>query len=97
MNNEPLNRLFRAAAQASPGTAPESAPPFGLETRVLSAWRNGRRVLPMFWSPALLFRGLAVCGLITAAAFFGTLRHTESPFADYLSLADSAVQSEMTP
>ena len=36
--DEQLGRLFRSAAQVQPGAIP--AAPYGLETRVLAAWRE---------------------------------------------------------
>ena len=38
---DPLDRLLSVAAQA-PGPLPDAEPPFGLEARVLSAWRTAR-------------------------------------------------------
>ncbi len=39
--DEQIERLLRAAGWAPPEAVP-SSPPFGLEARVLAAWREGR-------------------------------------------------------
>jgi hypothetical protein len=95
-----LNRLFRAAAQGRP--APVSATPYGLETRVLAAWRTAQSVETAFWDMTLLTRGLILASLITAVSFWpaltsGTMTSTTNPFADFLQLTDSTVPSDDAP
>lgn len=97
--DDQLNRLFRAAAQAQRG--PISAPPYGLETRVLAAWRAAQPVETGFWDMALLVRGLILASLIMAVSFWPALTSTEStttnPFAEFLQLTDSTVPSDDAP
>jgi len=39
-----------------------SAPPYGLETRVMAAWRAAKSAETGFWDMTLLVRGLIVAG-----------------------------------
>lgn len=97
-HDEQLNRLFRAAAQVTPALI--SQPPFGFETRLLAAWREGRLAKSSFWDMTLLTRGLLVAGLIMVVSFWPALKSSESmsnPFADFLQLADSTVPSSDAP
>jgi hypothetical protein len=88
-----IDRLFRAAAnQAMPETM---TPPFGLETRVLAAWREGETF--HFWSTPLLLRGLAAAAIIMALSFWPLLENKSTPDADYLQLADSTLQAGINP
>jgi hypothetical protein len=101
--DDQLHRLFRAAAQVQPG--PVSAPPYGLETRVLAAWRAAQPVETAaeagFWDMTLLVRGLILASLIMAVSFWPALTSTEStttnPFAEFLQLTDSTVPSDDAP
>jgi hypothetical protein len=96
--DEQLNRLFRAVRQIQP--APVSAPAYGLETRVLAAWRAAQAVETGFWDMTLLLRGLIVAGVIMAVSLWPVLNSTETttnPFAEYLQLADSTVPSDESP
>jgi hypothetical protein len=97
-----LERLFRAASKAEADQA--VTPAYGLETRVLAAWRTTPTF--HFWDTRLLIRGLLIRGLIVAAAIMGislwpmlTQHKTVNPFSDYLQLADtdSTVQLDTTP
>ncbi len=45
--DDQLNRLFRAAAKTP--SPPVSRPAFGLEARVMAAWRDGQSVGTGFW------------------------------------------------
>jgi len=96
--DDQLNRLFRAAAQAEtdPAMVP---PPYGLETRVLAAWRAG--VSSSFWDARLLTHGLVIAVLITSISLWPTLRDTSTtnPFSEYLQLADTdtTVQIDNSP
>jgi hypothetical protein len=96
--DDQLNRLFRAA-QVQPD--PVSAPPYGLETRVMAAWRGAQSVETGFWDMTLLVRGLIVASLIMVVSFWPVLNsstdNTTNPFADYLQLTDSTVPSDEAP
>jgi hypothetical protein len=96
--DDQLDRLFRAAAQGRPD--PVSAPSYGLETRVMAAWRAAQSTKTGFWDMALLVRGLIVAGLIMAVSFWPVLSSTEytaNPFAEYLQLTDSTIPSDDAP
>ncbi len=96
--DDQLNRLFRAAGQARPGEVP--APAFGLETRVLAAWRPGQGRDSGIWDVALLVRGLIVACVIMALSFLPALKsetESTSPFADFVQLTDSTVSSDDSP
>jgi hypothetical protein len=92
--DDQMNRLFQAAAQARPDAVP--APAYGLETRVMAAWRaqSGGHG---FWDMTLLVRGLVVAGLIMAVSFWPALNASTNPFADFLQLADTTVPSDDAP
>jgi hypothetical protein len=86
--DDQLERLFRAAAKPSKA---EFIPPYGLETRVLAAWRESDAF--HFWSTPLLLRGLFVAGAIMALSLLPMLETKATPDADYLQLADSTLQA----
>jgi hypothetical protein len=95
--DDQLNRLFRAAQQAP---APDLAPPFGLETRVLAAWREAATKPAGFWDMTVLTRGLILAGVIMAACFLPALKADlgeSTPFADVLQLTDSTLPSDESP
>ncbi len=94
MNNSPLDRLFRAAAEAMPAAPNEM--PYGFDTRVLAGWRAGGRDLV---DVGLLLRrvvllSLAVIALATAG-FVNELRQFEDPGEAYdqYVIADNAIRS----
>jgi hypothetical protein len=96
--SDQLNRLFRSAAQVRPG--PVSAPAYGIETRVLAAWRAARSAETGFWDMTLLVRGLILASVIMAVSFWPALTSSDStsnPFAEYLQLTDSTVPSDDAP
>ena len=97
--DDQLDRLFRAAGQARPGSGP--APAYGLETRVLAAWRAGQGRESGVWDVALLVRGLIVASVIMALSFLPALKSetetTSSPFADFVQLTDATVASDEAP
>jgi len=98
--DDQLNRLFKAAAQG--GTAAVDAPPYGLEARVMAAWRAAQSVEAGFWDMTLLVRGLIFASLIMAVSLWpalnsATLTGTTNPFAEYLQLTDSTVPSDDAP
>ena len=96
-----LNRLFRAAAQGR--LDPVIAPAYGLETRVMAAWRAAQSAEVGFWDMTLLVRGLILASLIMGVSFWPALTSSEStdsttnPFAEYLQLTDSTVPSDDAP
>ena len=96
--DDQLNRLFRAAQHApSPEVAP---PPFGLETRVLAAWRECRTAPSAFWDMSVLTRGLIVAGIIMAVSILPALNShsvTTSSIADEVTSADSGVDADAYP
>jgi len=96
--DDQLNRLFRSAAQARPDAV--AASPYGLETRVMAAWRAAQAVEGGFWDTTLLVRGVVLASLIMAVSFWPVLTSTESttnPFAEYLQLTDSTIPSDDAP
>ena len=95
--DDQLNRLFRAAQQAP---SPEVAPPFGLETRVLAAWREGAKAPVAFWDMGVLTRGLIIAGIIMAASFLPALNSqstSTSTVAAEVQVADSGVDADAYP
>ena len=97
--DDQLDRLFRAAGKVRPGPIPELA--YGLETRVLAAWRAGRGRESSIWDVALLVRGLIVASVIMALSFLPAFKSSSetstSPFADFVQLTDSTVSSDDSP
>ena len=100
--DDQLNRLFRAAAQGRPDSIFE--PPYGLETRVMAAWRAAQSVETAskagFWDMTLLVRGLILASVIMAVSFWPALNSADSttnPFAEFLQLTDSTVPSDDAP
>jgi hypothetical protein len=96
--DDQLNRLFRAAHQVSPPQVPP--PAFGLETRVLAAWREAGRSPSAFWDMTVLTRGLILAGVILAACALPALTSGSAesgPFADVVQLTDSTLPSDASP
>jgi hypothetical protein len=103
--DDQLNRLFRAAGQARPD--PVFAPAFGLETRVMAAWRAAQSVESAvgagFWDMTLLVRGLMLASLIMAVSFLPALTNadasttTTNPFTEFLQQTDSTISSDDAP
>jgi hypothetical protein len=102
--DDQLARLFRAAAHAEPSRV--VAPAYGMETRVLAAWRS-RAADTGFLDLGLLVRGLLVASVIMAVSFLPALNGssssstalttTSNPFAEFLQLADSTVPADDAP
>ena len=85
-------------AQDRPDLVP--APPYGLETRVLAAWRAAQSSKAAFWDMTLLVRGLILASVIMAVSFWPALNSADSttnPFAEFLQLTDSTVPSDDAP
>ena len=96
--DDQLNRLFRAAQNApSPDVAP---PPFGLETRVLAAWRGAGKSPVAFWDSAVLTRGLILAGIIMAVSILPALNSSSaasSSIVAEVTSADSSVDADAYP
>jgi hypothetical protein len=95
--DDQLNRLFRAAQQAQ---SPEVAPPFGLETRVLAAWRETGRAPASFWDMRVLTRGLVLASIIMAACIAPALTSQSSSstsVSEDVQMADSGVDTDAYP
>ena len=96
--DDQLNRLFRAAQNAP---VPGIAPAFGLETRVLAAWRGAGKAPVAFWDSAVLTRGLILAGVIMAVSILPALNSstvsTASVVGDEVSSADSSVDADAYP
>jgi hypothetical protein len=96
--DDQLNRLFRAAQNApSPDLAP---PPFGLETRVLAAWRGAAKAPATFWDSAVLTRGLILAGIIMAVSILPALNSSSvstSIVGDEVTSADTSVDADAYP
>lgn len=96
--DDQLQRLFRSAAQVQAVNVPPE--PFGLETRVLAAWREGRSAPVHFWDTTVLVRGFLLACVIMGISFLPAVNvfsTATNPFADYLQLTDSTVSSDETP
>ncbi len=93
--DDQLNRLLRAAGRAP---APDLAPPFGLQARVLAAWREGGNTAASgFWDAALLVRALICAMAIMAVCLIPaltTLTANSAPYSDTEQLNDSVVVTE---
>ncbi len=99
-SEDQLSRLFRSAAQG--GVEPMATPPYGLETRVMAAWRAARTTEVGFWDMTLLMRGLILAAVLMAVSFWPaltspTVTGPTNPFADFLQLTDSTVSSDDAP
>ncbi len=90
---DPLERLLQAAC--SPAGRPEASPPFGLEARVLAAWRSAR--VTSRWETGVLVRGLAVAALMVLASSWPAFEQQMNSDSQNLQFADSSVQSDNTP
>ena len=96
--DEQLGRLFRSAAQVQPDAVPVA--PYGLETRVMAAWREAQAVPAGFWDMTVLVRGLILASVIMAISFVPAISSTSTttnPFSEYLQLTDSTVSSDDSP
>jgi hypothetical protein len=89
--DDQLDRLLRAATGAPDAVTASLTPPFGLEARVLAAWRGA--AAGGIWNTALLVRGLALASVIMVLCLWPALHQTSTPEADEVQLADATVQS----
>jgi hypothetical protein len=96
--DDQLQRLFRAARHTA--EAPDFAVPFGLETRVLAAWRAGRTA-GGFWNEGQLVRGMVLAVVLALASLLPEMTTasatTANPYTDFQQLADSTVSTDETP
>lgn len=94
--NDQLMRLFRAARKPA---AEPAAIPYGLETRVLAAWRTPKRHESWFGDTTLLWRGLAAAIAITAVSCWPLLKQSTStdPVSDYVQQADTSLAADVSP
>jgi hypothetical protein len=94
--DDQLGRLFRAAIQ--PG-AEAATPPFGMEARVLAAWREAALPPAGFWDMGLLIRGLIVATALMVLSLWPAMQSQSSgnPVSDYQELADSTVLVDSSP
>ncbi len=88
--DDQLDRLLRAAARAMGENGSVSPAPFGLETRIIAAWREAGAAA--FWTTGLLLRGLVLSSLIMLLCLWPALSQKATPDAEYLQLADSSLQ-----
>jgi hypothetical protein len=92
---EQFDALLRAAAWARHGEM-ALTPAYGLETRVLAAWRSSRSA-PLL-DGGVLVRGLALAGLLMAVSIWPALNSQQgNADSENLQLADSSVQTDWTP
>ena len=101
MKPSDVDRLLRSAAR-TPGDAPVEAP-FGFETRVVAAWRNGKNGDGDFSDLSRFLRhaGLIGCAvLVVASAAAYRQYRAEATFAavatNEYAIADSAIQTEFS-
>jgi hypothetical protein len=93
--DDQLNRLFRAARYPNANAA---TPPFGMESRVLAAWREAAQSPAGFWDMGLLVRGLIVATVLMVLSVWPAMQsQSNTPDSDYTQLADSTVQIDNSP
>ena len=99
--DDQLSRLFRAAAgtpAAGPSNVDAANPPYGMESRVLAAWREAGNLPAGFWDMGLLVRGLIVATVLMALSVWPALQsQSGNPDTDYQQLADLTVQVDSSP
>jgi hypothetical protein len=97
--DDQLRRLFRAARPMA--EAPDFAAPFGLETRVLAAWRERRSRSGMFWSEAQLVRGMVLAVVLALVSLLPEITSSSAasanPYSDFQQLADSTLTTDDSP
>ena len=96
MKDEKIDRLLRAAAQAS--QEPEAAMPFGFDTRVVALWRTAvpkmNGVTSLIRRVALLSTAVIVISTIAAVREASQSREIRESFTNEFAIADSAIQDE---
>ena len=91
--DDQLDQLFRAAG--GPSAGPEATPPFGLEARVLAAWRSAHGTA--WWDTGVLVRGLVVAALLVVASIWPAFEQHTNSDSENLQFADSSVQTDLAP
>jgi hypothetical protein len=94
---DPLERLFRAAAQAPQRTVPREAP-FSVESRALASWRSTAVVAAEDWFSFLpIFRrGLALACGIALVALAVSYIELKQP-SDEIAIMDSVTTVSYLP
>ena len=96
MKNEPIDRLFRSAAQGNEEVP--AAMPFGFDTRVVALWRAGapmtNGVMQLLRRVAMLSIAVIVISTIAAVREANQSREIRESFANEFAIADSAIQDE---
>ena len=93
-SNDPLDRLFKAAARARKAETGEAG--FALEARVLAGWRSerdGNGDVLLMW-----LRRAAVCAsLLAVASLAWNYRALTGGRGDELAVADAAMRTGVEP
>ncbi len=90
-----FDALLQAAASARRGKT-IAPPPYGLETRVLAAWRSSRSA-PLLDS-GVLVRGLVLAGVLMAVSIWPALESLQgNADSENLQLAESSGQTDWAP
>ena len=96
MKNEPIDRLFRSAAQGNEEVP--AAMPFAFDTRVIALWRAGapmtNGVMQLLRRVAMLSIAVIVISTIAAVREANQSREIRESFANEFAIADSAIQDE---
>ncbi len=94
-SNDPLQRLFRAAALASKET--QAAPPIAVENRVMTRWRNAGNEDEFDLLAALLRRGVVFASLIMVLSMGWGWMQSKSENASETALATYALNIQLPP
>jgi hypothetical protein len=92
--DQQLDRLLRAASAAGTSVAP--SPAFGLEARVLAAWRSSRST-PLDWDMGVLLRGLVLASVLMAVSIWPAMNQPANSDSEALQFADSTFQTDVAP
>ena len=94
---EQFDALLREAARARRSDFTAAAPAYGLETRVLAAWRSSRGS-PLLLEADVLVRGLVLAGLLMVVSIWPAMESLRgNADSENLQLADSSVQTDWAP
>lgn len=91
---DPIDRLLQAAAQA-PQKHPDFSPPLGLESRVITTWRETLASSESWWGLGAPFAATAALVMILSVALnFHALQNLPQQASQpaELSVADSALR-----
>jgi hypothetical protein len=92
--DQQLDRLLRSASAGSEFVAP--SPAFGLEARVLAAWRSSRST-SLDWDMGVLVRGLVLACVLMAVSIWPAMNQRTNSDSETLQFADSTVQADLSP